>query len=187
MILRKFKVVSQVLCQDITMKDLLSVSHLIHQLCCNLVVTRLLSGLDHPGFEVDGSHDRVVVPRQVVKVLRVLGPGLLPAQEVPELQQVALVGDRLYVVLVRVTGGKQAVAGVEILHPASPQGGALDLRRVVEPPHLHLHVPGSRGPHAVDPPDVGPVRPAGGEEDSAVPDLEALAVTFPDCFMKDSP
>ena len=93
----------------------------------------------------------------------------------------------LHVVLVRVRGGKQTVADAEILHPPTAHCCALHLGRVIEPPDLDLHVAGGGGPHAVDPPYVGPVRPAGGEEDGTVPDLEALAVTFPDCFMKDSP
>ena len=93
-----------------------------------------------PRHEYDCAEDGVVLPRKEVEILPVLGrlrlPGPAPPPVLRVLQYAALVGNGLYVVLVRMAGGEQCIFLLDVLHPPAALGAALNLGRVVKPFHL---------------------------------------------------
>ena len=72
---------------------------------------------------------------------------------------------------------KKIVVNYRQLQVELPATG-LYLLRVVEPLDLDHHAPVAGLPEHLDLPDVGPVAPAGGEEDRAVVDVEAVLATL---------
>merc|ERR1719153_679071 len=131
-----------------------------------MMLSLSLKSLEEMGREHDGSNDGVVLAGEVVHLL-LLGVGVAP-QQLVVLDHLALLADRLHVVLVVVARLKEGARCLDVFNTAAAFCCSLGLGSVVEPFHLDFHVACPALPHGLDAADVGSVRSASGEEDGAV-------------------